>query len=286
MKKKYENPVVILAGGLGTRLREETQFRPKPMVPVGGKPVLWHIMKVYAQYGFYRFIICLGYKGEMIKEYFLQYRLQGVDCTINTRTGGIIEHQQNEEEWEVTLVNTGLLDQTGSRVLQIAPYIDTDTFLLTYGDGLSNVNIEDTMNFHLSHKKIATLTSVCPPSRFGNLRIEENGLVTSFLEKKPLALERINGGFFVCDRAIFDYCPSGSQAVFETDVLPMLSAEKQLMAYQHDGFWYCMDTVRDQEHLEALWQKNNAPWKVWGDEQIFRAAVKSSPLNKISQGTL
>lgn len=251
MSKKYKNPVVILAGGLGTRLREETQFRPKPMVPIGGKPILWHIMKLYSYYGFYRFIICLGYKGEMIKDYFLQYHLQGVDFTINTQTGTIIEHQQNDEEWEVTLVNTGLFNQTGSRVLQIAPYIDTDTFLLTYGDGLANVNIEKLMDFHISHKKNATLTSVYPVSRFGNLRLEGDKVV-SFREKKPLGVEWINGGFFAFNKSIFDYFPTSSEAILEADVLPSLSFEKQLMAYRHEDFWHCMDTVRDQEHLEKV----------------------------------
>lgn len=275
MKKCYNMPVVILAGGLGTRLREETQFRPKPMVPIGGRPILWHIMKLYSHYGFYRFIICLGYKGEMIKEYFLQYHLQGVDCTINTQTGVVTAHQQNEEAWEVTLVTTGLTNQTGSRVFQVAPYIDTDTFLLTYGDGVSNVDIEALLDFHHSHRRLATLTSVHPISRFGNLRLD-NGEVLSFREKKALEVEWINGGFFIFNKAVFDYFSSHAEAVLEHDVLPSLTKNKQLMAYQHEGFWYCMDTVRDQEHLEGLWQTQNAPWKVWEDERKFTGAVKDT----------
>ena len=279
MKKKYDNPVVILAGGLGTRLREETQFRPKPMVPVGGRPILWHIMKYYAHFGFYRFVICLGYKGEMIKDYFLQYRLQGVDITINTKSGSIIEHQVNDEEWEVTLVNTGLTNQTGSRVAQISHYIDTDEFLLTYGDGICNANIAKLFDFHKGHGKMATLLGVSPLPRFGNLQIE-NSRVSNFLEKKPFEAEWVNGGFFVLNRAVFDYCSAAPETVFEKDILPVLAVDGQLMVYKHDNFWHCMDTMRDQEHLEELWQANKAPWKVWNDEHIFKPAKKISAFIK------
>lgn len=284
MKKRYSEPVVILAGGLGTRLREETQFRPKPMVPIGGKPILWHIMKLYSYYGFYRFIICLGYKGEMIKEYFLHYRLQGVDFTINTKTGGIVEHLQNDEEWEVTLVNTGLSNQTGSRVFQIAPYITTQNFLLTYGDGVSDVDVGKIFQFHREHQKLATLTSVHPVSRFGNLKIEE-AEVRLFREKKSSAVEWINGGFFVFNKAVFNYFPSVPGAILEQDVLPFLAEDNQLMAYKHEGFWYCMDTVRDQEHLEGLWQAGNAPWRVWQDEPEFTGAIKDQTVSLGKSGS-
>lgn len=263
--KKYNYPVVILAGGLGTRLREETEFRPKPMVPVGGKPILWHIMKIYAHYGFHRFIICLGYKGHMIKNYFLNYRLEGIDVTVHTRSGKVIEHEKNHDDWEITLVDTGLHCMTGGRIARVARYIDTDRFLLTYGDGLSNVNIEKLLTFHKSHGKIATLTGVNPPSRFGNLEIQESQ-VTSFLEKQTTQHGWINGGFFVLEKEFYKYLSPDPKLILEQDPLRRVAQDNQLMIYKHDGFWQCMDTRREHEKLEALW-KNNAPWKVWHEEE-------------------
>lgn len=257
-------PVVILAGGLGTRLREETEFRPKPMVPIGGKPIIWHIMKIYSYYGFNRFIICLGYKGNMIKDYFLQYRFHDVDMTVNTLTGHITKHDIKKEEWDITLVDTGQNSQTGSRIAQIAPYVTTENFLLTYGDGLSTIDINSLVAFHTQHKKLVTLSAVCPPLRFGNLTIKDD-MVLSFQEKQKNLKEWVNGGFFVCNKKIFDYCSSSEQCIFEKDVLPVISKNEELMAYKHDGFWYCMDTIRDTVYLNNLWY-TRAPWKVWENQ--------------------
>ena len=261
--KRLPFPVVILAGGLGTRLREETEFRPKPMVPIGGKPILWHIMKIYAHYGFYRFIICLGYKGEMIKNYFLNYHLDGVDFTVHTKNGSITEHQVHSEEWEVTLADTGQTCMTGGRIARIARYINAERFLLTYGDGLANINIEDLLNFHLSHKKLVTLTGVNLFSRFGNLDINGNQ-ITSFAEKKKINDEWINGGFFVCEREFLKYLSPQDDCVLEQEPLKRATSDSQLMMYKHSGFWQCMDTYREHQVLEEVW-KTHAPWKVWGE---------------------
>jgi glucose-1-phosphate cytidylyltransferase len=270
---KNKIPVMILAGGLGTRLREETEFRPKPMVQVGGKPILWHIMKIYASFGFYRFIICLGYKGEMVKNYFLNYQMQGIDFTVNTKTGKIVEHLINEEDWEVTLVDTGLNCMTGGRVARAAKYVDADRFLLTYGDGLADVNIGNLLHFHQSHGKIATLTGVSLPSRFGNLEIQ-NDKVNSFLEKKKLTDEWINGGFFVLEKDFIKYLSIDENCVLEQEPLRNAARDSALMIYKHFGFWQCMDTMREHEKLEELW-KVGAPWKIWRDsEKIYKPAVK------------
>jgi len=256
-------PVMILAGGLGTRLREETEFRPKPMVPVGGKPILWHIMKNYAAFGFYRFIICLGYKGEMIKDYFLNYRYHDVDLTINTSTGLVTEHQAHDEAWEITLVDTGLDCLTGGRIARAAKYVDTERFLLTYGDGLADININSLLNFHLAHGKLVTLSGVSLPSRFGNLQLNEN-VVTAFLEKESNNKDWINGGFFVLEKTALTYISNSSSCTFEQEPLKNLAADAQLMMYKHQGFWHCMDTQRDHQKLEELW-KTSAPWKMWSD---------------------
>ncbi|MFA5306172.1 MAG: glucose-1-phosphate cytidylyltransferase [Candidatus Babeliales bacterium] len=261
--KRLPFPVVILAGGLGTRLREETEFRPKPMVPIGGKPILWHIMKIYAHYGFYRFIICLGYKGEMIKNYFLNYHLDGVDFTLHTKNGSITEHQIHSEDWEVTLADTGQTCMTGGRVARIARYINAERFLLTYGDGLANINIEDLLNFHLAHKKLVTLTGVNLFSRFGNLDINGNQ-ITSFAEKKKINDEWINGGFFVCEREFLKYLSPQDDCVLEQEPLKKSALDGQLMMYKHTGFWQCMDTYREHHVLEEAW-KTHAPWKVWSE---------------------
>lgn len=266
-------PVMILAGGLGTRLREETEFRPKPMVPIGGRPILWHIMKLYSHYGFYRFIVCLGYKGEMIKNYFLNYRLDGIDCTINTKTGAVTEHQVNDEGWEITFVDTGQDCMTGGRVARAARYVNADRFLLTYGDGLANVDISALLDFHVSHGKLATLTGVNLPSRFGNLKIQDNQ-VMSFLEKKTVSDEWINGGFFVLEHDFLKYVSIDINCIFEQHPLTNAAQDGQLMVYKHSGFWQCMDTLREKELLEKLWD-TNAPWKVWADkEKVFKPAFK------------
>lgn len=270
---KNNLPVMILAGGFGTRLREETEFKPKPMVQVGGKPILWHIMKLYSYYGFYRFIICLGYKADTIKDYFLNYRMQHVDFTINTKTGSVAEHKINQEEWEVTLVDTGLDCFTGGRVARAAKYVDTDKFLLTYGDGLSDVNISKLLQYHESHGKLVTLTGIEIPSRFGNLEINDDQ-VTNFAEKTKSSGAWINGGFFIMDRKFLKYLSIDSRCVLEQEPLKNVALDKQLMIYKHRGFWQCMDTLREHELLERLWQ-NGAPWKVWQDEKLdFRGAIK------------
>jgi glucose-1-phosphate cytidylyltransferase len=278
---KNKMPVMILAGGLGTRLREETEFRPKPMVPVGGKPILWHIMKIYASFGFYRFIICLGYKGEMIKDYFLNYQMQGIDFTVNTKTGHIVEHLVNDEEWEVTLVDTGLNCLTGGRVARAAKYVDADRFLLTYGDGLADVNIDKLIQFHQSHGKIATLTGVNVPSRFGNLEIQSDK-VSSFLEKKKITDDWINGGFFVLEKDFLKYLSLDDSCVLEQEPLRLAAKDSELMVYKHFGFWQCMDTLREHEKLEELW-KGGAPWKIWHDsEKIYKPAVKDTSVKELS----
>lgn len=271
--KKYPYPVVIFAGGLGTRLREETEFRPKPMVPIGGRPILWHIMKIYAHYGFYRFIICLGYKGETIKNYFLNHRLEDVDFTIDIKSGDVTEHQLNDEDWEVTLVDTGQDTMTGARLARVARYIDTERFMLTYGDGLANINMDELINFHLSHKKLATLTGVNLSSRFGNLEISGNTVI-SFAEKKKLEDEWINGGFFVCEKDFLSYLSQNASCVLEQEPLKNAAHDRELMLYKHTGFWQCMDTYREHLILEELWQAG-APWKVWSDyEKEFIPAIK------------
>jgi len=273
--KKHTIPVVILAGGLGTRLREETEFRPKPMVPIGGKPLLWHIMKIYAHYGFYRFIICLGYKGEMIKDYFLNYRLSSADFTVNTHTGNIIEHHLNDDEWEITLADTGQLCMTGGRVARVAKYIESDTFLLTYGDGVADINIDNLLSFHYSHKKLVTVSGVNLPSRFGNLEFRDNQIV-AFTEKKKISDEWISGGFFVMQKEFLSYLAPDDECTLEQEPLRKAASDGQLMMYKHTGFWQCMDTQREHHKLEELW-KVGAPWRIWKDaERDFTPAKKTT----------
>lgn len=264
-------PVMILAGGLGTRLREETEFRPKPMVPIGGKPILWHIMKIYSHFGFSRFIICLGYKGEMIKKYFLDYQFNEADFTVNTQTGSIVTHKSHNEEWEITLVDTGSETLTGGRVARALSYVDTDTFFLTYGDAVADVNIQASLDFHLQHKKIATMTTVPLPSRFGNVQYDDQSLVTSFLEKNQINDQLINGGFFVLDKKIQTYLPFNDELILEQGPLQSLAEERELMMYRHTGFWQCMDTLREKQKLEALWQ-TTPPWKLWEDQKKYSPA--------------
>jgi glucose-1-phosphate cytidylyltransferase len=255
--------VVILCGGLGTRLREETEFRPKPMVPVGERPILWHIMKTYAHYGHKEFILCLGYKGEVIKEFFRNYQWNTSDVTLRLGAKPRLQYhtQHSEEDWTVTMIDTGQNTMTGGRVRRALPYLKDDTFLLTYGDGVTDSDINASIKFHRKQKKILTMTAVQPPGRFGDLEIHD-GRVTAFKEKPERQAGFINGGFFVVDRRISKYLGDDS-CVFENDPMNNLAVEGQLAAYQHSGFWQCMDTFREQQLLTGLWNSGKAPWKVW-----------------------
>ncbi|HUN89585.1 MAG TPA: glucose-1-phosphate cytidylyltransferase [Terriglobales bacterium] len=255
--------VVMLCGGLGTRLREETEFRPKPMVEIGGRPILWHIMKIYAHWGFRQFVLCLGYKGNMIKEYFLNYEAMNSDLTICLGRESHVHYnnQHAEQGFEVTLADTGQNTQTGGRVGRIQKYIDSDTFLLTYGDGLADVNVSKLVEFHKSHGKLATVTTVRPISRFGVVELGGGDRVDRFWEK-PKSDGWISAGYFVLDRKVFDYL--GDQDIpLEGEPLSCLAKEGQLMAYRHEGFFYAMDTYREYEHLNGLWATGKAPWKVY-----------------------
>ncbi len=254
--------VVILAGGLGTRLSEETVVRPKPMVEIGGRPILWHIMKIYSHYGFNDFVICLGFKGYMIKEYFSNYFLHMSDVTFDMRNNSMEVHQRHAEPWKVTLVDTGMDSMTGGRLKRVAPYLENETFMLTYGDGVANVDIGDLVRYHRSHGKPATVTSTQPSGRFGALNMGEDGTIYSFQEKPAGDGSWINGGFFVMEPSIIDRI-AGDGTVFEKEPLEGLARDSQLMAYRHGGFWQPMDTLRDKQHLEALWNSGQAPWKVW-----------------------
>jgi glucose-1-phosphate cytidylyltransferase len=258
------NPkVVILAGGLGTRLREETEYRPKPMVEVGGHPILWHIMKLYAHYGLRDFIVCLGYRGAMIKEYFLNYEAMTSDFTVCLGRRSQIElHGAHEEQdYRVTLADTGLNTMTGGRVKRIERYIHDDIFLVTYGDGVSDVDVSDLLAYHRSHGRLATVTTVRPISRFGNVDLLPDGHVVSFAEKPQLE-NWISAGYFVFDRRIFDYLDA-DECVLEHKPMERLAQERQLMAYRHEGFFFAMDTYREYVHLNDLWSRGEAPWRIW-----------------------
>jgi glucose-1-phosphate cytidylyltransferase len=254
--------VVILAGGLGTRISEETVYKPKPMVLIGDKPILWHIMKIYASYGFTDFVICCGYKGHVIKEYFSNYLLQNSDFTINTKTNNIIFHSKEAEDWNVTLVNTGELTMTGGRVKRIKDYINNETFFLTYGDGVGDVDILSLLKFHKESGRKATLTATKPFGRFGVIDLEADGQISSFKEKNKEDVSWINGGFFVLEPSVFDYI-SGDDTIFEKDPLERLTKEGELGAYKHDGFWRAMDSLNDKNVLEEYWNSGYAPWKIW-----------------------
>jgi glucose-1-phosphate cytidylyltransferase len=255
--------VVIFCGGLGTRLREETEFRPKPMVPVGERPILWHIMKIYAHYGHKDFVLCLGYRGEIIKEYFRNYHWNTSDVTLRLgpRPDVKYHNQHDEADWSVTLVDTGQATQTGGRLKRVLHHIQDDTFLLTYGDGLINSDINRSIAFHRENKRIATMTAVQPAGRFGDLEINGNQ-VSAFKEKAEKQTGFINGGFFVVDRRIGDYLTDDT-CVLEQDPLNRLAAEGQIAAFKHTGFWQCMDTYREQQLLTSMWNSGDAPWKVW-----------------------
>jgi len=253
---------VILAGGMGTRISEETAVRPKPMVEIGGKPILWHIMKIYSHYEIHDFIICLGFKGYMIKEYFSNYFLHMSDVTFDMGRNSMQVHQQYAEPWKITLVDTGEETMTGGRLKRVAPYIGNETFMLTYGDGVSDVDISKLVEFHKKQGKIATVTATKPSGRFGALSLGESERVVSFQEKPAGDGSWINGGFFVLESKMLELI-TGDSTVFEKEPLERLARDGQLVAYKHHGFWYAMDTLRDKNHLESLWQTGKAPWKVW-----------------------
>lgn len=255
---------VILAGGYGTRISEESALRPKPMIEIGGRPLLWHVMKIYADHGITDFVVCLGYRGYMIKEYFANYVLHSSDVTIDTHTGQITYHQITAEPWRVTLADTGPDTMTGGRVKRVARFLDdSEPFCLTYGDGVADIDITALVAFHRGHHKLATITSVAPPGRYGALELDGRR-VLKFIEKPPGDNGRINGGFFVLEPAVLERIADDTTS-FEGGPLEGLAAEGELMAYPHDGFWHAMDTLRDKNHLEMLWEAGRAPWRVWQD---------------------
>lgn len=262
MKKKVK--VVILCGGKGTRLREETEIKPKPLIEIGHRPILWHIMKSYASFGFTDFVLCLGYKGRMIKEYFLNYEAMNNDFEICLGQKNKVKFHTNhlESGWNITLIDTGDDAQTGSRVKKIEKYIDTDTFMLTYGDGVCDVNIKELLKFHQQQKKIGTVTGVHPSSRFGELIIEGQS-VKDFSEKPQTTKGFINGGFFVLEKKFFEYLDEEDNCLLEKQPLENLASDKQLSVFLHEGFWQCMDTRREMDLLNKLWEENKAPWKRW-----------------------
>ncbi|MDE1191945.1 MAG: glucose-1-phosphate cytidylyltransferase [Arachidicoccus sp.] len=256
--------VVIFAGGLGTRISEETDIRPKPMVEIGGKPILWHIMKIYEHYGFNEFIICLGYKGYVIKDYFTNYFLYNADLTVDVGNNTIQYHSAKSENFKVTLVDTGADTKTAGRLQQVKKYIGDEDFMLTYGDGLANVNLIDLINYHKSHGKIATVTSIQMSSRFGGMDIDDNGNVVNFREKEKDESKWINGGYFVLKSKVFNYLTGDmSNMMWEDEPLEKLTQNGELAAFLFTGFWKCMDALRDKIELEQLWKSGNAEWKVW-----------------------
>ena len=255
--------VLILAGGLGSRLSEETTLKPKPMVEIGGKPILWHIMKIYSHYGFNDFIILCGYKGYMIKEFFAHYFLHTSDLTIDMQTNTITHHNNHAEPWKVSLIDTGLDSMTGHRIKKVRDYIGNEPFMLTYGDGVGDVNIPELIKYHKAHGKAITMTSVQPEGRYGSLILNENEQVTSFQEKPKGDGAWINAGFFVCQPEVFDFIPDGDQIIFEREPLEGLARAGQLHAFKHEGFWKPMDTQRDKFQLEDMIEKGTAPWITW-----------------------
>jgi glucose-1-phosphate cytidylyltransferase len=254
--------VLILAGGFGTRLSEATDNKPKPMVEIGGKPILWHIMKSYSEHGFNEFVILLGYKSYVIKEFFANYFLHQSDITIDLKNNSTEVHDNFSENWKVTLIDTGLNTFTGGRIKRAAKYIGNEPFLLTYGDGVCDVNIADTVKFHQAHGKLITMTAIQPEGRFGALGIENDATIHSFLEKPKGDNAWINGGFFVCQPEVVNYI-DGDTTIFEKEPLEKLASEGNLKAYKHNGFWQCMDTLRDKNKLEELWETGTPPWKNW-----------------------
>jgi glucose-1-phosphate cytidylyltransferase len=255
--------VAILAGGVGSRLSEETRQKPKPMVEIGPRPIVWHIMKHYSHYGFHDFVIALGYKGEYIKKYFVDYCALESNLTVKVGSGNVTRHENNHPDWNVELIDTGVATLTGGRIKRLAPYIGKGTFMLTWGDGVSNVNLRKLLEFHRSHGKLATVTAVRPPARFGHMTFEGDR-VMEFSEKPQAAEGWINGAFFVIEPEVFDFI-EGDETQWEREPMERLSREGQLMAYRHTDFWQCMDTLRDKVLLDSLWQNGDAPWKTWKD---------------------
>jgi len=253
--------VAILAGGVGTRLVEETQVKPKPMVEIGGRPILWHIMMHYSSYGYEHFIIALGYKGEYIKKYMVDYCSLNNNLTVNLRTGEVSVHDGYKPDWTIDLIDTGIETLTGGRIKRLAPYINNETFMLTWGDGVSDVDLKALLEFHRSHGKLATLTAVRPTARFGHLELDGDQ-ICEFSEKPQTREGWINGAFFVLEPGIFDYI-DGDQTQWEKEPLENLAKDGQLMAYKHNSFWQCMDTLRDKKLLESLWETGKPPWKIW-----------------------
>ncbi len=253
--------VVILAGGRGTRLAEETIVKPKPMVEIGRQPILWHIMKHYAWYGFKNFYVALGYKGEVIKQYFLDYYALNSDLTIDLVTGDVQRYADVPDDWVVHLVNTGLETQTGGRLKRLQGCLGRETLMVTYGDGVSNIDLQALLDFHRSHGKLATVTAVRPPARFGGLTMEGD-IVVDFTEKPQISAGWINGGFFVLEPDVFEYL-EGDETYLEADAMSQLAADGQLVAYRHHGFWQCMDTLRDKRLLNDMWRQEDPPWRVW-----------------------
>lgn len=257
--------VVILAGGMGTRISEESHLRPKPMVEIGDLPILWHIMKIYSSYGFNEFVICCGYKGHVIKEYFLDYYMYQSDVTIDLGNNDVIVHETIGEPWKVTLVNTGIQTATAGRIKKIKKYVDDDSFMMTYGDGVADINIKELVDFHKKSGRIATITTTHPVGRFGVIQMkEEENRVVSFREKMDDETAWVNAGFAVFNKEIFDYLGDGSEMLEQTPY-ETLAKDNQMSAYRHSGFWSPMDTIRDRNYLEGLWVSGNAPWKVWED---------------------
>jgi glucose-1-phosphate cytidylyltransferase len=256
--------VVILAGGRGTRISEETEVLPKPMIEIGGKPIIWHIMKLYSYYGFNDFIICLGYRGYMIKEYFSHYFMHMSDVTIDLSKNLTKIHTTASEPWKITLVDTGLETMTGSRLKRVKKYIGSQTFMLTYGDGLADINLKELVQFHKKNKKLATLTAIQNAGKFGVLNIGSGNKVSSFLEKPKGESGWINGGFFVLEPDVLNFIRNDDTVIWENEPLEKLSMDGQLCAYKHKGFWGCMDTLRDKINFERTWQSGKAPWRLWG----------------------
>jgi len=255
--------VVILAGGLGTRLSEETQLKPKPMAEIGGRPILWHIMKIYSHFGFDEFVVCLGYKGYVIKEYFANYFLHGCDVTFDLRDQGMEVHGGTVEPWKVTLVNTGEDTQTGGRLKQVRPYLGEETFMMTYGDGVADIDVDRLLDFHKGHGKLATVTAVQPLGRFGALKLGDDEQSVLAFEEKPQGDHAwVNGGFFVLEPAVIDHI-AGDGTLFEREPLEELAHAGELKAYLHTGFWHPMDVLRDKALLEQLWDSGQAPWRLW-----------------------
>jgi glucose-1-phosphate cytidylyltransferase len=256
--------VVLLAGGLGTRISEESHLRPKPMIEIGGKPILWHIMKIYSHYGFDDFIICTGYKNQVIKEYFINYFYYNSDITVEVGSNKVHVHNSNSETFKVTLVDTGLETNTAGRIKRIEKFLDDDTFMLTYGDGVADIDIPKLLTFHKSHGRKATLTSVQMPGRFGNIEIDDKGQIIHFQEKPDDDGTWINGGFFVLEPSIFKYLEGNMDSIqWEKKPLVDIAEDGELMTYKHKGFWKCMDAMRDKADLEEMWANNNAKWKIW-----------------------